>query len=487
MLLCLWRYLATKHKPQVSLKPTGLQVGRVFLPFSSLDSPDLAPVSHASNSVFSVTRHFAVLLESLARATQLREPTLLVGETGVGKTHSVQFLVDTTHNTLRVINMNQQSDSADLSGGFKPVSIGHFLQGLKEMFVPVFSLTFHQGENTKFLGHLDTCFRQQRWGDSLVLMKHCCKAARKKRVGELNPELGEKWDHLREKLKVGGQVLARQGQGSVFAFVEGVLTTVVRKGEWVLLDEVNMVTSEALESLISFLEIEGGSICLYVKGEYTAVPRHPNFRLFACMNPTTDCRKTELPGGLRIRLMVYCGELETKEDLLQLVTDYLAPLSLPGKQLSSLVSLYTEVRGLASGGKLSSGGGQKPVISLRSLCRALRVASANICGNVRRSLYEAFSLSLLTELDSESQVLVAALIAKHILGPKEASSIIKQPILPPHGGKKSHVHVEGFWIPKGSLEVATHTNYILNSQVKLLHFRRYSYNNKQLSDEEEPA
>ena len=166
---------------------------------------------------------------------------------------------------------------------------------------------------------------------------------------------------------------------------------------------------------------------------------------------------------------VHCGELKRKEDLLQLVTDYLAPLSLPGKQLSSLVSLYTEVRGLASGGKLSSGGGQKPVISLRSLCRALRVASANICGNVRRSLYEAFSLFLLTELDSESQVLVAALIAKHILGPKEASSLIKQPILPPQGGEKSLVQVEG------SLEVATHTIYILTtSQVRLYHFRTCS-------------
>ena len=92
-------------------------------------------------------------------------------------------------------------------------------------------------------------------------------------------------------------------------------------------------------------------------------------------------------------------------------------------EFSSLVSLYTEFRGLAFSGKLSSGGGQKPVISLRSLCRALRVASANI----------------LTELDYESQGLVAALISKHVLGPKEASSILKQPILPPQGGEKSLV------------------------------------------------
>ena len=98
-----------------------------------------------------------------------------------------------------------------------------------------------------------------------------------------------------------------------------------------------------------------------------------------------------------------------------------------------------------------------------------------------------YGLSLLTELESESQGLVAALISKHILRHKEALSIIEQPILPPQGGEKSHVQVEGFWIPKGSMEITTRTNYILTSQVRLIHFRRCSYNDEQLSDEEEPA
>ena len=42
---------------------------------------------------------------------------------------------------------------------------------------------------------------------------------------------------------------------------------------------------------------------------------------------------------------------------------------------------------------------------LRTLCRALRVANRNPCGNVTRSLYEAFSLSFLTELDQVSFIL----------------------------------------------------------------------------------
>jgi midasin len=46
------------------------------------------------------------------------EPVLLVGETGTGKTSAVQYLADKTGHHLVVINMNQQSDSADLLGGY---------------------------------------------------------------------------------------------------------------------------------------------------------------------------------------------------------------------------------------------------------------------------------------------------------------------------------------------------------------------------------
>jgi midasin (ATPase involved in ribosome maturation) len=41
-------------------------------------------------------RHSAVLLEGVARAVEGGEPVLLVGETGVGKTASVQFLAEQT-------------------------------------------------------------------------------------------------------------------------------------------------------------------------------------------------------------------------------------------------------------------------------------------------------------------------------------------------------------------------------------------------------
>lgn len=55
-------------------------------------------------------------------------------------------------------------------------------------------------------------------------------------------------------------------------------------------------------------------------------------------------------------------------------------------------------------------------VSLRTLCRALRYAASNPYQAVQRSLYEAFSMSFLTQLDRASHPSVTKLIIQHILG-----------------------------------------------------------------------
>lgn len=68
-----------------------------------------------------------------------------------------------------------------------------------------------------------------------------------------------------------------------------------------LLDEINLATSETLDCLSGLLEGTKGSICLLEKGETKPVERDPGFRLFAAMNPATDIGKKQLPVGLRNR------------------------------------------------------------------------------------------------------------------------------------------------------------------------------------------
>ena len=66
---------------------------------------------------------------------------------------------------------------------------------------------------------------------------------------------------------------------------------------------------------------------------------------------------------------------------------------------------------------------------MKIFSRALKIASSNPCGSVKRSLYEAFSLAFLTELDRSSYPAVRALISKHVIGAKETDKVLRQPIL----------------------------------------------------------
>ena len=333
------QYFTGSHKPSAGLKTSGLQVGRVLLPVSSTTAC-LAPLQ----SVFSVTRHAAILLEAVARAVTNNEPVLLVGETGVGKTTSVQFLAEKTGRRLKVVNLNQQSDSADLLGGFKPVSLTRSLHKLREMFTEVFCQTFSSGNNIKFLGHLDTCFNECRWPDALQLISHTVKAAMKKVSTGTDKCLLLRWKELRQKVKTAGELVKRTDLATVFAFIEGILTEAVKAGDWLLLDEVNMSPASVLESLSQLLDKEG-SVTLHEAGEHQSVARHPDFRLFACMNPATDAGKTDLAPGLRNRFTeIYCDEMSSKEDITMLVTDYLASLSLPASKISSIVTFYLQVK-----------------------------------------------------------------------------------------------------------------------------------------------
>ena len=80
--------------------------------------------------------------------------------------------------------------------------------------------------------------------------------------------------------------------------------------------------------------------------EADAVARHPDFRIFAAMNPPTDFGKKELPPGIRTRFTeLYVAPLTAAEDLqlvvlgaLQDMLDIVLELaSAPTSQTASVV------------------------------------------------------------------------------------------------------------------------------------------------------
>lgn len=74
-----------------------------------------------------------------------------------------------------------------------------------------------------------------------------------------------------------------------------------------MLDEINLASAETLECLSGLLEGSTGSLYLLERGDQEPIQRHPDFRLFACMNPATDVGKKDLPSGLRNRyILIFC-------------------------------------------------------------------------------------------------------------------------------------------------------------------------------------
>lgn len=410
------------YKPHMKLTSDSLIAGRVSLPRTN---------NEFTKSVnFSFTRPSAVLLERIMCCINLKEPVLLVGETGTGKTSCIQYLASTIGQKLIVINMNQQSDSADLLGGFKPVDLKFVISPIRREFEVVFGDFFKIEPNRKYLSNIALCFNNERWLDLVKLMNRSCQAAisrlttlieqfqTKSNKSESDITKYEKdknflnrWQQMGQKLhKLELQL--KQKTALAFAFIEGSLVKAVENGYWVLLDEINLANAETLECLSGLLEGSQGSLCLLERGDKKPVKRHSNFTLFACMNPSTDVGKKDLPAGLRNRFTeFFVDELNEKNDLLLLVGKYLEAMSLKEKELERIVDFYLKVR-QETNETLVDGLGHKPHFSLRSLCRALMIASKNPCGMFKRSLYEAFCLSFLTQLDSTSYVTVENLIKR---------------------------------------------------------------------------
>eukprot|EP00105_Crassostrea_gigas_P045178 XP_019929326.1 PREDICTED: midasin-like [Crassostrea gigas] len=455
-------YYCSKYKPSTEIGVERFTVGRVSLDRCLVD-PSLSLIR--SRSTFSFTRQASALLERVAMAVKEKEPVLLVGETGTGKTSSVQFLAQQLGQKLRVINMNQQSDSSDLLGGFKPMDLKIIVKPVKEEFENLFCTTFSAAENAKFLSHIQENYSRSTWNTLFTLMEHSIEPALKRgKAGKIQLELYDKWKTLKTRVKQLKLQVKRSENALTFSFIEGTLIRALKKGDWVLLDEINLAAAETLECLSGLLESTTGSIVLTERGDITPIERHKNFRIFACMNPATDVGKKDLPTGVRNRFTeFYVDELEEEQDLSTLVSDYLSPLSLTPPHIQGVVKFYLAVK-RASTDRLTDGTGHKPHFSLRTLCRALRYAASNPCGQVSRSLYEGFCLSFLTQLDRASHPLVQNLVSQHIVGRSNIKSLLKQGIRePPEGGC---LQFEGYWVPQGRETPSVPSNYILTPSVR---------------------
>ena len=231
----------------------------------------------------------------------------------------------------------------------------------------------------------------------------------------------------------------------------------------VLLDEINLASSETLQRLCGLLDDSTSSVTLTERGDAVALKRHPDFRLFAAMNPATDAGKKDLPPSIRSRFTeLYVEELVDGVELRTVAAQYLHGIVAVhdttlehSETIGRAVDIYLKCRDLAEQ-QLVDASGHKPRYTMRTMCRALS-ATRNLAVQRRlplnRAILEGFELAFEGALDSASTKTVQRVLRSH-LGKELSLGDRDHPPRRPgsRGGSERYVLVKPFWLKAGPLD-----------------------------------
>ncbi|KAI0081619.1 midasin [Panus rudis PR-1116 ss-1] len=458
-------------------------------------NPEQKDVMQANSRPFALHKPAVLLMSRIATAVSLNEPVLLTGETGTGKTSVVTHLAALLRKPLIALNMSNQTESSDIVGGFKPVDARVPASDLQVRFLDLFGGTFSRKRNAKFEESVRKAVQEGKWKRAVALWLESAKMAKERiqarAVDDSQPQQSREGEGPRKRRKTDHQELNVsemewsnferdvrtfelqhvQGNGKfAFGFVEGPLVKALRAGHWILLDEINLASSETLECISSLLHGPTASITLTEQGSLEPVPRHPEFRLFACMNPATDVGKKDLPPNIRSRFL----EIDVpppdadKETLLSIVNQYIGPYAVGDKAaVMDVAEFYTSVRQLAERREIADGSNHRPHFSMRTLARALTFAADLASAySLRRALWEGCLMAFTMVLDEPSAKTVTTLAQKYILSNvRNPRSLLAKEPSPPTPADQ-YVKFGPFYLERGPLPEDPVEDYIMTPSVE---------------------
>ncbi|KAJ9116871.1 hypothetical protein QFC22_004528 [Naganishia vaughanmartiniae] len=463
----------------------------------------------ATSRPYALTKPSAILLERIAVSIVSAEPVLLVGETGTGKTTAVQYMATTLNRPLTAINLSTQTESSDLLGGFKPVDAAVTARQVYAKWLDLFRQTFSRKKNEKIEQVVRKSMSQRKWDQLVKVWLGTVPVAKQKLEERLqlrapNGDLTTRAtgdvtqdDEPRKRRKLADdevptEELERQLAGwisldqdiqrfnmqhvkstsrLVFSFVEGPLVQALRNGEWILLDEINLASSETLEALSTILESSTSSVVLTERGDLEPVERHPDFRLFACMNPATDVGKKDLPPGLRARFTeIYAPPPDDDEDALRgIVKQYLGDAVAGDRSaIADVAEFYSGIKAQARHKEIVDGTNTPPHFSMRTLARALMFAvEVSPSFGIRRGLWEGLLMTFTMSLDTASYDIARKLCAEKVLrGMRNVGARFGgQPAVPDLSRPDDFVLFGDYWLEKGPEPVIIDEKYIKTPSV----------------------
>eukprot|EP00928_Gymnodinium_smaydae_P070251 TRINITY_DN54136_c0_g1_i1.p1 TRINITY_DN54136_c0_g1~~TRINITY_DN54136_c0_g1_i1.p1 ORF type:complete len:2263 (+),score=321.22 TRINITY_DN54136_c0_g1_i1:723-6791(+) len=447
------------EQPGVAINTSGVQVGSILL-------PRCTPVADSPVAPFAYTSVHARVLQALASAIRSDEPVLLVGDTGTGKTTVVQHIGELLGREVLVYNFNEQSESTELIGGFRPVdNVMQLMSELMASFTAVFEQTFSRRKNAKLLEKTREDLLARRWPQLLNAIGGITEKSSRtlespiaqSSKGVKASHLASGWAQVRD-LHAKASAVAAKGSAPKFEFQEGVLVRALRTGAWVVLDEINLAPGDILQRLQGLVErTPGACLALPESGDEHIVP-HPEFRIFACMNPPrlppapveegdigasdgadangadssggslagvaalasgmragASVGKKELPLGVRARFSeFFVDEVHTSEDVGRVVRSYLER-DFPTPPVDAIVRLYSDARARCRRCELLDGAGRPAYFSLRNLTRALRFALSLVRRPLHaipgpQALAQGLAIGFATALDPDSATAMEKLI-----------------------------------------------------------------------------
>ena len=225
--------------------------------------------------------HMKRLFTLVHSAVLCKEPVLLIGETGCGKTSICSALASHNSKVLRTLNCHQHTETSDFLGSLRPVRARTFL--ISQFFSVLSNYTTQQHEVSE--SSLKTVLSQI------------------------------KSDEIRLDPSVKPQLL-NQGKRclKLFEWVDGPLVESFLSGDYFLIDEISLADDSVLERLNSVLEAERSLLIPEKPSEdHLEVQAHEGFAVFATMNPGGDYGKKELSPALRNRFTEIWVSLSTQD------------------------------------------------------------------------------------------------------------------------------------------------------------------------------
>ncbi|WUR04219.1 midasin MDN1 [Vairimorpha necatrix] len=310
---------------------------------------------------FNIVKTYAykLAIRNILNNIKMKKYSLLIGETGVGKTSLVQYICNNSRKyfdqeiNLKVVNMSPDVDGYDLIGGYGSFDIEKRITDL-------------------YNKHL---ISKPKIFDNKILIKDL-----KEKVND------EEVDFLEKCIQ----------NKTNFIWKDGILVEAMKNGFWILLDEINLCNDETLGMIDSLLSKK--EVINYERKNVEKIEIHKNFMLFACMNPGNDHGKKNFISH-NFNYVTFYDFTSNIFDIKAVIANYVQNI-LEEKEIEKLSEIFYEIKQGIRNKELTNK--IEPLISGRTLIRCLNA----IKNNRNINIMDIFSVFILTQFDLQSRSVI---------------------------------------------------------------------------------